>query len=324
MRMIGRLFTEGACAGVLRQITQQSERTRMDSERETIVQAIERLAARFEAAGLSFGHGTDNALDDAAHLVLAALGLPPDVPDGVLDTPLSAAERDELERLAERRVRERIPTAYLTHAAWFCGLRFHVDEHVLVPRSPIAELIEAGFEPWLRPGRPVRRVLDIGTGSGCIAVACAHAFPEAEVDAVDVSEEALAVARRNIAAHGLEGRVRALRSDVYEGLGDERYDIIVSNPPYVDAEQMRELPDEYRHEPALGLAAGDDGLDVVLRILQGARARLRADGILVVEVGDAQDALERCLPRVPFLWLEFERGGHGVFLLNAADLPDDL
>lgn len=239
----------------------------MTSQSETIAQAIERLAAQFEAAGLSFGHGTDNAVDDAAHLVLAALRLPPQVPPGVLETPMTPAELGEVEALAARRLRERVPTAYLVRTAWFCGLRFHVDERVLVPRSPIAELIENGFAPWIRPDRPVRRILDVGTGSGCIAVACAYAFPDAEVDAADVSEGALAVARENIAAHRLEGRVHALRSDVYEGLGAERYDIIVSNPPYVDAEQMRGLPEEYRREPALGLAGGADGLDVVLRIL---------------------------------------------------------
>lgn len=289
-----------------------------------MAQAIERLAEQFEAADLSYGHGTDNALDDAAHLVLAALGLPPEIPQSVLETRLSEAERAVIGQLAERRVRDRVPTAYLTGFAWFCGLRFRVDEHVLVPRSPIAELIEAEFQPWVRADREVSRVLDIGTGSGCIAIACAHVFPEARVDAVDVSPQALQIARGNVAEHGLEGRMRVLQSDVYGALGDARYDIIVSNPPYVDAELMSELPVEYRHEPELGLAGGVDGLDIVLRILRGARAHLQPDGILVVEVGDARDALERRFPEIPFMWLEFERGGYGVFLLSAADLPDRL
>lgn len=291
---------------------------------ETIEGAIRRIAAQFGAAGLTFGHGTDNAIDDAAHLVLSVLRLPPEVPDAVLETVLSDAERAAIDALAGRRLRERLPTAYLTGVSWFCGLRFEVDERVLVPRSPIAELIEEGFEPWLRPDNPPERILDIGTGSGCIAVACALRFPHAEVDAVDVSPAALDVAGRNIAWHGVGDRVRAIRSDVYDALEGRRYDLIVSNPPYVEEAEMEQLPPEYGHEPALGLVAGPSGLDVVIRILRGARAHLRSEGVLVVEVGNARDALERLYPRVPFVWLEFARGGEGVFQIAAEDLPADL
>lgn len=291
---------------------------------ETIEGAIRRIAAQFGAAGLTFGHGTDNAIDDAAHLVLSVLRLPPEVPDAVLETVLNDAERAAIDALAGRRLRERLPTAYLTGVSWFCGLRFEVDERVLVPRSPIAELIEEGFEPWLRPDNPPERILDIGTGSGCIAVACALRFPHAEVDAVDVSPAALDVAGRNIAWHGVGDRVRAIRSDVYDALEGRRYDLIVSNPPYVEEAEMEQLPPEYGHEPALGLVAGPSGLDVVIRILRGARAHLRSEGVLVVEVGNARDALERLYPRVPFVWLEFARGGEGVFQIAAEDLPADL
>jgi len=275
----------------------------------------------FEQAGLVFGHGTDNALDESALLVLHELRIGYEQPDEVLDTPLDDEDRLRVIELLERRVASRKPAAYLVNEAWFAGLSFYVDERVLVPRSPIAELIEAGFEPWI--GRqPVRNVLDLCTGSGCIGIACAHAFPDARVDLADLSADALDVAGMNIQRHGLEARVSPLQSDLFAGLTGRRYDIIVSNPPYVPQQEVRELDAEFQHEPALGLAAGTDGLDIVTSILNDAGKHLRDDGILVVEVGHSQERLAALFPDVPFLWLEFEYGGEGVFLLESACLHE--
>lgn len=285
----------------------------------TLADTIRQAAARLEKAGLYFGHGTDNAIDEAAWLALFALRLPPEVPDAVFATVLTDDERAGIDALIDRRIETRRPAAYLTGMSWFCGLKFFVDERVLVPRSPLAELIVHGFEPW-RGGLPVDAVLDIGTGSGCIAIACAWAFPDASVDAADISTDALAVARRNIEYHQLTDRVHALQSDVYSGLAGRCYDIIISNPPYVDADDMAALPDEYRHEPELGLASGTDGLDHVRRILTGAVEHLNPNGLLIVEVGNSADALVDAYPQLPFTWLEFENGGQGVFLLRREEI----
>jgi ribosomal protein L3 glutamine methyltransferase len=255
-------------------------------------------------------------VDEALNLVLHALHLDHDIPPWLLDGRLTDAEKRAVYELLSRRVSERKPYAYLTRQARFAGLDFYVDERVLVPRSPIAELIEKEFEPWIEAGA-ISRVLDLCTGSGCIAIACAYAFPDAQVDATDLSAEALAVARMNVERLHAGTRVTLHQADVFQGLPPARYDIIVSNPPYVDAEDMAGLPDEHKHEPALGLAAGKDGLDIVRRILAGAADYLAPEGILVVEVGNSRWALEEAYPDVAFTWLEFERGSAEVFLLTA-------
>jgi len=278
-------------------------------------------ASRFNAAGLFFGHGTDNALDEALHLVVHSLHLPPDLPTAYRDCRLTPGERVAVTDLVERRIRERKPAAYLTQRSWFAGLEFFVNEDVLVPRSPLAELIEAGFDPWI-DADGVRRVLDLCTGSGCIGIATAVYLPHVEVDLVDISAAALRVAGTNVENHGLGDRVQALESDLFSALVGRRYDIIVSNPPYVGAEELASLPEEYRREPALGLAGGESGLDLVLRILSDAATFLEEGGILVVEVGNTAAELTRRFPDLPFLWLEFERGGEGVFLLNRDQLVE--
>ena len=281
--------------------------------------AIERCARELRRARVHFGHGTDNARDEAAELVFYAAGLAHDLGSSAYSQPLPARRRSRIDALLERRIKERIPLAYLTHRSFFAGLELYVDERVLVPRSPIAELILQRFRPWVN-ARRVRRILDVGTGSGAIALACALAFPKARVDAVDVSAAALQVARRNRRRFSLQERVRMLQSDHFDAVEGCRYDIIVSNPPYVGRAEMRSLPREYGHEPRVGLASGVDGLDSVRAIFAAASRHLSRNGILVVEVGNTEDTLLRAFARMPFVWPEITMGGGGVFLLRAEDL----
>jgi ribosomal protein L3 glutamine methyltransferase len=280
---------------------------------------LERSTRRLSRARLHYGHGTDSARDDAAALLWHVMQLPLPASAALYRRRVPPRALAALDELLQRRIRERIPVVYLTQRCWFAGLPMYVDARVLIPRSPIAELIERRFQPWIEPAR-VRRVLDLGTGSGCIAIACARAFARCRVDAADISADALAVARINIRRHRLSARVRALRSDHFAGLGGASYDIIVSNPPYVGRRQIEGLPAEYRHEPRLALAAGADGLDSARIILRDAAAHLNPGGILIVEVGNSEAALRRAYPRLPFTWLAFERGGGGVFMLEREQL----
>ena len=290
----------------------------MSAELATIIDFIRYGASRFGAAGLSFGHSYDNALDEATQLVLHALHLPHDIGPAYGQARLLAEEKQAVLALFQRRIDERIPACYLTGEAWFAGLSFKSDPRALVPRSPIAELIESGFEPWLG-GREVHRALDLCTGSGCIGIAMAHYQPEWEVDCVDLSDDALALAAENVAR--LEARnVRLLKSDLFSALDGEVYDLIVSNPPYVTHAETDALPPEYAHEPEMGLRAGDDGLDLVLEILRDAPAHLSAEGLLVCEVGESEHALVDLLPELPFAWVEFKVGQMGIFVIGRDEI----
>ena len=291
------------------------------------VEAIEQLltvqdlvrwsVSRMAEAGIYFGHGTDNPQDESVLLVTHALGLPWNQADQWRDCRLTRSERETVVSLLVTRIEQRVPAPYLVGEAWFCGLPYLVDERVLIPRSPIAELIETNFQPWLQ--HQPKRIMDLCTGSGCIGIACAMQFPDAQVELLDISFDALAVAEENIQRLEVHDRVVALQSDLFSA-AHGRYDLIVSNPPYVDADDMACLPDEFHHEPELALAAGNDGLDLVRIMLKQARDHLTDDGVLVVEVGNSWPALADAYPQLPFQWQEFERGGHGVFVLHAKDL----
>ena len=303
----------------MRQLFHTGRRAGRRTPRPTVRALIAQGARRLKRARVFFGHGTDNAWDESAALVLHALELPHDAGAAHYRRRVSARAAQRALELLGRRVSERIPAAYLTGVSFFAGLRFKVDARVLVPRSPLAELIERRFRPWIDPAR-VKRVLDLGTGSGCLAIAAARALPRARVDAADISAAALEVAGANVRLHRLGRRVRLVRSDHFRALRGSTYDIILTNPPYVGARELQGLPPEYRHEPRVALAAGRTGLDSVRIILRDAGRHLRPRGLLVVEVGNSEHALRRAFPRRPFVWLEFERGGGGVFLLTREQL----
>ncbi|MCB1650072.1 MAG: 50S ribosomal protein L3 N(5)-glutamine methyltransferase [Pseudomonadales bacterium] len=286
---------------------------------ETVEQVLERVSRQFEQAELFYGHGTDNPWDEAVYLVFSALGIPFDCDDSMLQKTLTQEEQAHVDALVRARIDARIPVAYLVREAWFAGLPFTVDERVLIPRSPLAELILKDFEPLL--ARPPASVLDLCTGSGCIGIATALAFPEARVELADISADALALARENVIRHGVQERVSVHQSDLFASLAG-RYDLILSNPPYVSQEEIDELPQEYRHEPALGLHSQDNGLAIPLQILREAANYLSEDGLLIMEVGYSHEALAERLPGVPFLWLEFEHGGEGLFALTAGQLRE--
>ena len=287
----------------------------------TLRDYIRWAASRFTQAKISFGHGTDTALDEAAALVLHTVYQPYNLSEAYLDTVLTINERQAVIDIIDRRINERIPAAYLTNEAIFAGLSFYVDGRVLVPRSPIAELIEQRFAPWVEEDQ-VSHILDLCTGSGCIAIACAYAFQEALVDAVDLSSDALAVAEINIENHQISDSVTLYQSDLFTALPIVQYDVIVSNPPYVNLEEWEQLPREFLAEPDMGFKGGQTGLDIVLRILVDADDYLAEQGILIVEVGSSAETLQNTLLEVPFYWLSFERGGDGVFLLTAEQVHD--
>ncbi|MBL1320189.1 MAG: 50S ribosomal protein L3 N(5)-glutamine methyltransferase [Methylophaga sp.] len=283
----------------------------------TLRDVLRWTTSQFNSADLFYGHGNADAFNDALQLILHSLHLPvTEFPELFADARLTRAEKQAIAELVHHRITDRVPVAYLTHEAWFAGLAFYVDERVLIPRSPFAELIEEQFSPWINNADSVSSILDMCTGGGCIAIACAFAFPDASVDAVDISRDALDVANINIAKHSLDDRVKTIQSDLWQALDDQKYDLIVSNPPYVGAEEMATLPAEYNHEPESALEAADNGLALVEQIVLRAADHLTNSGLLFVEVGNSDYAAMERWPETDFLWLDFERGGHGIFMLN--------
>ena len=293
----------------------------MSAQTKTVGEMLEYGQKLFEQSDIYFGHGTDNAWDEAVYLLSSVLNLPPDADRSLLDNSVSADDEEKITALYQRRIDERVPAPYITKQAWFCTLPFYVDERVIVPRSPIAELIYNQFQPWCTESP--KKILDLCTGSGCIGIACAYAFERAQVVLSDISPEALEVTAINIQQHDLESRVTAIESDLFssfESSANNSFDLIVSNPPYVDADDLAQMPDEYSHEPDLALASGDDGLDFTRRLLREAANYLTEQGVLIVEVGNSSVALEKAFPQVPFTWLEFSEGDGGVFVLTRTQL----
>ncbi|OFZ66850.1 MAG: ribosomal protein L3 N(5)-glutamine methyltransferase [Betaproteobacteria bacterium RBG_16_56_24] len=286
----------------------------------TVRDCLRFAVSRFNQAGLFFGHGSGDAYDEAAYLILHTLHLPLDRIKPFLDAHLTGSERGEILSIIQRRVEKRIPAAYLTHQALLGEFSFYVDERVIVPRSFIAELLQNQLSPWIADPEAIHCVLDLCTGCGCLAIIAAHAFPNASVDATDLSEDALAVAERNVADYHLQDRVSLIESDLFAKLGDKQYDLIISNPPYVNEESVKALPQEYRHEPAMALASGDDGLDATRIILRNAAQHLTENGLLVVEIGHNREALEAAYPDLPFTWLDVSAGDQFVFMLHRNDL----
>ena len=287
----------------------------------TVGQALQYCHETLENSDVYFGHGTDNPWDEAVQLVLSVADLPLDADDGVLPHPLDDEAFARMQALLQRRITEHLPLPYLLGRAWFAGLEFRCDQRAIIPRSPIAELILHDFQPWYSGPEP-RRLLDLCCGGGCIGLAAAHYFPQVEVDLLDIDSAALDLARENVEQLGLGNRVRVLQSNLFDALGDERYDLILSNPPYVDAADLASMPAEFHHEPELALGSGSDGLDLARSILSGAADFLKDTGLLIIEVGNSWVALEEAYPKLPFTWVEFEHGGHGVFALSARELRD--